>query len=316
MYKKGLTLAIIILFIGVSFQPVFAHDIKQTEETVIESTSGIDEKVEYVIQIVKTNKIIEHKVYLTQQQANELENLIEGIRFDLNNSDSIEETTEIYNDAINSFNNLDLFPEDITLDEIKQLVFGETQKLYSIKFKKEIRAGFENRFCLVAGKTSSTFFSGPTLLLFGSLYILFEYLSANFSNFKLLSLFFHILGFISLIISVPLMELFMIESYIYSIIPVSIGSIVTFGIRTWSPGYHVYYYPAYGWIHTNGKNGVKNYSGWFYGQIFTFDSGFTWTAYYIGIVGFTGIRIFSFSVDDINYYLGFALKVHVGTEYP
>lgn len=280
--KKGLVIAVIFLFIAVSFQPVFAVNIKPTDETVVESKSSNDEKVEYVIQIIKTNKIIENKIYLTQLQANDLENLIDNIRADLNNSESFEESSEIYNNAINSFDNLGLFPEDITIDEIKQLVFGETQKLSSIKFKNKISSEFENSKCYVSGKTTDTYFLRPSfaflLLIFGQLMIWFSFL-------------------------------------LFWFFPIRIGYIVYLGETHREPSSHpiIYYYPAVGWIYTNGLNGEKKYSGTFYGNIIDRSPYEAIFIYYPGIFGFTGIRIGKNGWTSSVFYMGYALKVAITT---
>ena len=278
LIKKGLVFAVIILFIGVSFQPIIADDIKPSDEILIESKSGNDDKVEYVVQIIRTNKVIEHKIYLTQQQADDLENLIDNIRSDLNNSESIEETTKIYNDAINSFDNLGLFPKNITVDEIKQLVFGETQNLNLIKFRRGQRNGFENSLCYVIGRTSDTFF---------------------------ISLF---LNFASLIKGFLLIFVFRFN-WIFNIRILSNGYL---GYTWGEPNSKViYYYPVDGWIYTNGINGVKNYSGSFYGNLYDISSGMGWVNY-PGISGFTGICIHK-KYPKGAFYIGFALKVSIST---
>jgi hypothetical protein len=271
LIKKGLALAIILLFICVSFQPVFAVEPS-------EKVTADDEKIEYTIQIIKINKIIENKVYLTQQQAHELENLIDNIRADLNNSESKEESYEIYNNVVNSFNNLGLFPENITIDEIKQLVCGETQNLHSFKFREDTREGFENRFCLVSGQTSVTFF---------------------------LSLF---LNIASLIKGYLLIFIFRL-CWIFNIRILSIGYLGNTWV--WINKKYVEYYPAHGWIFTIGTTGVKYYSGYFYGHLFDVHRGYGRT-YYPGISGFTGITIRGKNILGV-YYLGYALKVAITT---
>jgi hypothetical protein len=316
MFRKGLVLAIVVLFIAINISPALATNIKSITETKIVNESNNNDKIEYVIQIVRTNKIIEHKVYLTQQQANELENLIDNVRSDLNNSKSIEETTEICNAAIDSFNNFGLFPENITEDEIKQLVSGKTQHLNSIKFRNKMDDGFENRLCFVAGDTSETLFLGPILLLTALIFIptiaiglLHDYLyyTYNLSNFKLLNLGYYIILFL---IAFPLYFLLPISiASIYSLLPVAIGSIVELGRTVTAPNSKPHwYYPAEGWISTLGTNGRKDYSGSFYGQINTLGPAID--TYYTGISGFTGIHILREKASKV-FYLGFALNVHI-----
>ena len=315
-FVKTLALSIVVLFIGISFQPVFAVDIKSTDEKVIESKSGNNEKVEYEIQIIKTNKIIENKVYLTQQQANDLENLIEGIRFDLNNSESSEETTEIYYNAINSFNNLGLFTKDITLDEIKQLVTGETQKLDSIKFKKELGDGFENRLCLVSCNTNMAYTLGPVTIMTAlacippvAYMILFNsiYFKHNLSEHPILVKLLMTPMYLYSIIILALL----ISSYlsIMSIQPITIGSLTACGLVIYPavPSDYFEYYPSNGWIQTFGLNGKKSYNGNFYGDLFYLPLMFF--HYYCSMIGFTGISIRRKNNDVFR--LGFALDVKI-----
>ena len=297
-FVKTLALGIVVLFISISFQPVFAVDIKPSDKTVIGSLSGNDEKVEYVIQIVKTNKIIEHIVYLTQQEADDLEDLIDDIRSNLNGSKSFEDTNQIFYNAIDSFNGLGVFPDTISKNEIKQLVTGENRDLDKIRFKNEMDEGFENSNCHVTGETTNTYFIGPATLLLEFLTLLSNKLGYKFYIFFSL---FELFGF-----------LYIISQFIYEIFRYSIGGIVTIG--EWVVDeVNDYYYPGEGWIHTHGKNGNNGFSGSFYGQIST-RPGFWRTTLYTGIVGFTGIRIYK--GDDIDYYLGYASKVHVGPERP
>ena len=223
--KKGLVITVIFLFICVSFQPVFAVDIKPSNKTVIESLSGNDEKVEYVIQIIKTNKIIENKVYLTRQQADDLENLIDDIRADLNGSKSSEDTNRIFYDAVDSFNGLGIFPDNISINEIKQLVTGENRDLDKIRFKSEMDEGFKNSMCHVSGETTNTYFVGPALLLFGLMIVswfgivtLLGILDSFFGNFTLINLTLYTLFFLADIFCIGLPFLLL---PFYSVSPVS-----------------------------------------------------------------------------------------------
>jgi len=71
----------------------------------------------------------------------------------------------------------------------------------------------------------------------------------------------------------------------------------------------VIYYPAYGWIYTNGTNGEKNYSGYFYGNIegnAPAAQGYYWMTYHLGMIDFTGTVIHNASWI---YYKGYASRV-------
>ena len=311
MYSKGLVIAVILLFIGVSFQPVFANE---PTEKVTDYKTVDDEKIEYIIEIIKTNKVIENKVYLTQQQADELEILIENIRADLNNSETQEKTKEIYNNAVNSFNNLGLFPENISINEIKQLVTGENRNLDKIRFKKEMGDGFENRFCFVACDTTYTVSLGPIILLpvlaFIPLFaysIFLEFLrSINISKFKTLYTLFMIPYYLLLILFSTFAYLSVL--CIGSEQPISIGSLITFGCSGFYDDE-----PSNGWIFTFGLNGIKSYNGDFYGQLFGIF--LLVVMLYTGIIGFTGISIRKSNVISA-FRLGFGLHVKIGSGLP
>lgn len=317
---KTIALNIVVLFVSVSFQPVFAVDIKQTNERLNESPLCNDETVEYVIQIFKTQKIIEYTIYLSQKQANDLEKFIDGLHSQLDTFKSTEKTIEVFYDAVDSFHDLGIFPDNISINEIKQLITGENRDLDKIRFKSETDDGFENRLCLVACNTSVTLSLGPIVLLNilaaipVAAYVAFlnklEY-NFNLSKFKILKMLFLIPYYL---LYIPFLSL-TICSYlsVSNKQPISIGSLITFGycqhgLDPWS---YDEYYPSNGWIFTLGLNGKKNYTGDFYGRLLTLYAIF-WD-FYNGITGFTGISIRK--PDNSVFRLGFALRVNVGSNY-
>jgi hypothetical protein len=93
--KKGLAVAVIFLFIIVSFQPVFAINSKSKDE-IIENKSNNENKLEYIIEITKENKVISYSVFLTEEEANDLDILIESIHSKLDNSKSNEDKAQIF----------------------------------------------------------------------------------------------------------------------------------------------------------------------------------------------------------------------------
>ena len=71
----------------------------------------------------------------------------------------------------------------------------------------------------------------------------------------------------------------------------------------------IFYYPAHGWIYTNGLNGKKNYSGYFYGNIngnAPAPQGYYWTTYHLGMINFTGTII---HYGSSIYFRGHAARV-------
>jgi hypothetical protein len=93
--KKGLAVAVIFLFMIVSFQPVFAINSKSKDE-IIENKSNNENKLEYIIEITKENKVISYSVFLTEEEANDLDILIESIHSKLDNSKSNEDKAQIF----------------------------------------------------------------------------------------------------------------------------------------------------------------------------------------------------------------------------
>jgi hypothetical protein len=222
-------------------------------------------------------------------------------------------------DAVDSFNGLGIFPDNISINEVKQLVTGENRVLDKIRFKSDIGDGFENRLCLVSSYSTITFSFGPiilsALLSFIPLVayvIFFDYLDENFNitRFKLLTF---LLTIPWCILFAPLLFSFLSFT---SMEPCSIGSLITFGYyepNLW-PGYHYQeYFPSYGWISTIGLNGIKSFNGDFYGRLIKIPAIF-WT-FYSGIVGFTGISIRKIHPYSC-YRLGFALHVKVDISPP
>lgn len=311
---KTLTLGIVVLFISVSIQPVFAVNLKYNDEYINDS------KIEYIIEIVREDEVIEHTVFLTKEEANDLDILIEDIRFKLDNSESTESTYQIFYDAVDSFYSLGVFSENISINEIKDLITGKNRDINNIHFKKEINDGFENRFCFVVCNTTNTLSFGPITLLnilafipFAIYASFFDNLEHNFnlSRFKLLTKLFMIpyyllyISFLSLTVCSYLS--------VTSRQPVSIGSLISFGYCQHSmyPWGYDEYYSSNGWIYTLGLNGKKSYNGDFYGGLSKIWAIF-WD-YYNGITGFTGISIIK--PDNSIFRLGFGLQVNIDNKY-
>jgi hypothetical protein len=315
-FYKPLILGVIVLFIGVAVQPAFAINIKSSNDLILKNELEKNDLVEYIIQIVRTDEIIEHKVFLTEEEVKNLESLFEKIKTDLNNSESREETIQIYNDAAEFLRNFKLLPEDVSVDEIKQLITGSNRDLDKIRFKNEMGDGFENRLCFVTGKSSKTFSFGPILLfslfyfipIFSIIAILNDIVSLfNISRFPIFEKIYN--AFVKIFIGISIeLPLILVLSSILCVIPVSLGSIMTFGTHHSLPPWYYYDYPSEGWIDTRGLNGKQSYNGNFYGQLGRIPV--ILAGYYIGITGFTGINILDTKNNKV-FYIGFALNVKI-----
>lgn len=308
---KTLALSVIIIFFGVSIQPAFAVKI-----------STINDKTEYIIEIIKEDKKIEKTFFLTEQQVDKLESLIEQIRMELDFSESIDETTKIFYNAVDSFDQFGILPEETSINEIKQFITGESRDLDKNGFKGETGDDFQNRFCMVAGSSTNTYSVGPIIL--GTIILLIPalYFAAVIEDIiDLLNLSGRISGKILLL----LREIFIakpVEFLLYLSVmslackqPGSIGSFLSFGVTQEStdPWTEPVHKPADGWIKTIGLNGYKNYSGKFYGQLNKIWGLFI--SFYSGIAGFTGINIRNDDSSEV-FYLGFGLKANIARSRP
>jgi len=315
---KTLAVGVIFLFIAVGFQPAFAINIDSVNKIGIENGTACNDKSEYIIQIVQTDEIIEHTVYLTEEEANDLENLIDSIKSDFNSAETEEEINQIYLDSAISFKDLGLLPEDVSVDEVKQIMTGEDRDLENIRFKNEMGEGIENRLCFVTSDTTLTYTFGPMLLTAVIGYIplvvygLFVILISQFidpSQYELLNLLLNVSAYFvfGILAASIILSLLSLDNRF----PVSIGSIITFG-RYYQefPNEPRYYYPSEGSISTFGLNGIKSLNKNFYGSIYPIGIN---SGAYIGIVGFTGINIIK--LDSNVFRLGFALHVKVNTSH-
>jgi hypothetical protein len=273
---KNLILAfgITILFLGLAIQPSVA---------TVQPESIDVEYFDVTTELIGLGK--EHTVQLTQQQMDELDALFESIKLQLDNAETEEETARIYNEVIVELDSYSLLG-DCSVKQVQKLITGNFLKTRTKGLKDKLydKNQFMSRnfFCLIAGKTTNTRFIPMSLMWLYRLDFLLE-------NFQLLLFF---LVFISL-------GAFVISD----MIPFSLGNGIAFGYySSWS--YREY--PAKGWIHILGLLGYINWEGELYGQIFP-DS-------YIGVTGFTGIKIEDTSSSSYNeyFYLGFATSADVG----
>jgi hypothetical protein len=70
-----------------------------------------------------------------------------------------------------------------------------------------------------------------------------------------------------------------------------------------------FWYPAEGWLYTNGLNGMKNWSGRMWGNISLYRMNYGMFEFYPGALGFSGIKIGLPSSN--SFYLGHAITVKV-----
>ena len=96
----------------------------------------------------------------------------------------------------------------------------------------------------------------------------------------------------------------------------TINKFLSFGFLHVRYAYHEYHHPSVGWIWTDGRNGVVEWNGGFYGGMYKIseygvDDGYSDYFYYIGASFFRGVRIIVNIVSETFYILGNAGKVHL-----
>ncbi len=270
--KKLLVVGVIVLFLGLAVAPSINANVSKESELVEITTEicGLGGG--------------KHTVQLTQEEAEEVEQLFENIRLQLNESTSREEAKEIFNKAIVELDKYGLLG-GLSVKQAQRLITGmfQTQRFFNRMFPRTLDEN-ENKFCLIAGMTSDTHFEGIGALFFEKLNDIFwAYGLIGYSIFEI----FAILNPIPFYYRINLGH----EYFVFE-------------------GESEYYY-SYGWIFTIGSNGIKIYKRKMEGDLpiqgsfLYLGGGLSHIGYFPGVVGFTGIKIDSF------LYLGYAHWVKI-----
>jgi len=269
--KKLLVVGVIVLFLGLAIAPSINANVNK---------ASIDsELVEITTEICGLNGG-KHTLSLSKDDAREVEKLIDDIKSRLDNVETREETVEIFNEAVVELDKYGLLG-GLSVKQAQRLVTGGYQNLLAKRFLGNIFHkhidNFDNVICLISGETSETRFIRPILR--------FLYATPSLLMFVIIGL---------------------IDIYFGNTVftPLRIGGCIAFGS-------YDYYRPsttlAKGWLHTNGKSGIKDWEGSFRGLISSFHH--IDHIVYVGVVGFIGIKLFK--EFDSYYYLGSALGVNV-----
>jgi hypothetical protein len=231
--------------------------------------------VETSVRIHNSRGITPYTLKLTEKESDEVDRIFDNLNVSLDSAETGEEIDEIYDDAVESLYELGLFPR-MTIKEAKQLVNGK-----SVKSRPgNLDNGNENFNCQISGTLSNSncyhgtlgsLFRGRYLFLFINILVYLFYGRNNLPYFK---------GRILEII-------FGTNFIIYDAVD---------------------YYPAAGWVHSNGSNGVIKWEGRFYGNIdyrereeenppgYKFKEGI-----YIGVTEFNGVFIDSLYDNKVNF---------------
>ena len=131
MVRKGLAIVVIVLFIGIAFSP------SVTSIDISKSNTSNNDLVEITLQLCKTSGVEEHKMFITHEQDEQLDLLIEKQKEKLFNAKTTEDTTKIHKEMIKSLYELGIISskdKDLILSDI----YGDNSKLSTFNIFKNI----------------------------------------------------------------------------------------------------------------------------------------------------------------------------------
>ena len=319
--KKVLVLGIIILFFGISVAPgITANNsyFKKTAQKNSEKETLNDDIAEITVQLYKADGVESHTVFLTQEQSDKLDNLIKSFKADLDKAETMEETIILFYDLVVSLDELGLLPDDISIGEAQELVTDfeginnlknmiyriPSDALSYTHFPNSKAQSDENRLCLVAGNTDETFFINPRGVVLSILfYFLVERIFDNGFLGDFLEKYFPLLYEFYETLYLFFMFLPLLGLGLNNFIPILRRNVVTLGYTNcWE------FFPAHGWVFSNGLNGIKQWEGSLFGDLFGYgpDDG-----HCPGIFGFTGLHLIGLKS---NLYLGCAMWIKIAED--
>ncbi|MHA1171638.1 MAG: hypothetical protein ACTSQ3_06135 [Candidatus Heimdallarchaeota archaeon] len=292
MLRKGLAVAVFLLFIGVAFAPSMNASVVK------------DELVEFDVKLCGLGK--KHTVSLTQQEADEVDLLFDDIEQRLSEVDTRDEAEVIFNEAVVELDKYGLLG-GLSVEQVQRLITDRYQNPRVMRLSEKLHNKNEagsnsNFFCLIAGEATGARVVG--LVEMGCSALLYAIFVVYFiSEFVFGSPFFlpQLISFVR-----SLNNFYQNISF-----PITFG-MVALGCRhpLFSPGGPMQNYPAEGWVWTQGLNGDKSWNGTFYGSIRGLRSPFyAYHTDYIGVTGFLGIKLTR--DDGKQFFLGSALRVEI-----
>jgi len=300
--KELLVVGIILLFVGMTMAPTINYSVVKasTDNDLVEVTS----------QACGIQGFGNTTVKLTKEQYLNLEQYLVDFRARLNQTTTKEEAIPIFKDAVVELNKYGLLPKGMNVEKAQRLVIGFFQNTRLVNYIEKLldksSSQDENRLCTIYGKTqSNTVFQGPVSRAIAKFLwkILYNIPSIGF------------IGIFVYLASVGINTISFVSSLFLRDRPY-LGATIFYGSEWWVPGFEPNYYPAQGYIWTNGENGIKNWSGSFYGTLpayglscFLFGPTFSFP----GVNGFTGLRLY---INQTDIFLGYAIDVDIGPNHP
>jgi hypothetical protein len=307
IHKKGVTVGIILVFIGVAVAPSF--------NVSVVKASDDNELMDVTTHICGISGDSTFTVRLTQQQIQEVKTVFDALQNRLSTVKSMEETWRIFNDTIVSLSGHNLLPAGMSIEHAERLVRSSSQNQKGVPFLQKLSPKFrgdsnagevQNSFCSIAGNTSNVHFLKPVGKLALNIFEIYAHSTGNI-----------ILALLCYPFWVVFYELNIMSQMVLKREGRHIGVSIFFGNYHYAP-YPNWFSPAQGWLSTNGINGIQNISGSFWGQRMTsgwqpeddWHMNYSWR----GCMGFTGLLIYL--SPDSAYYLGSALSINVGPNRP
>jgi len=285
--KKLISVAVVLLFIGLAFAPT------------INANIGKEELVEFTTEVCGMN-VRKQTVKLTQQQADKVDALFNSIREKLNTTESREEAEKIFKEAIVELDKFGLLG-GLSIKQAQRLVTGgyQNRKYNNVYLGSHVNCSrndtYYNSNCNVFAKhDQETYLFSPLRRFTEKLIEIFLYVKMWISGIVLSYLWFF---------------LFFRDALGLLVINSHIG----FGSEFQYPKEDPLYRPADGEITTIGDMGEKNWSGTWYGSFQRHDLPYFYTSF-IGIHGFTGIFLSSKIFGNI--YFGIANEVGLQRSIP
>lgn len=291
LWKQG-TIFVVLLFYGLAFAPSIHANISKDSELV-----------EITTEVCGLPGMQPSTIKLTRKEADEVDQLFEDVRERLDRVETREEAVEIFNEALVELDKYDLLGA-LSVEQAQKLVTGRFQNPRMMEIAEKIYEKYQitadidkNILCLVEGSIGnallSTISAGPLARFFSIL--------SRGPFFGALASFYLVLPYVDLM----------------DLNPLPIWHNIYVGYKYNYGGYGWTYLSGSGWLYTTGSNGVKNWSGPFYGQLRIpkfYLNIYGASFYYPAVQGFTGMKI---RVDLWkNYYLGFALQASLGPDRP
>jgi hypothetical protein len=299
--KKILVIVTVLSLVHVAFSTNIFATIERESDSI-----------EIISQLHGTIGLREERIKVSKQQFSEVENLFDDINNKLDTTTNRNQAIKIMYESLVELNKLGLLSKGITIKKIQQLITGNTLNFLNMKLLNKFKINkkpneADNTNCLIIGRTNWTSIRPYPL------WIDFPKISEFIHNNSILSqlLIFPIL----LRILIPFR--FSTNAYFGGRYRLTVSGNVTHDVCN----------PAYGWVWTNGANGIQKWEGKFYGNLSCIYkksvnpepkmTGELWNP--VGIEDFTGLtfnyvgKLFS---DVKQSYIGFARQVSFNYSYP